>query len=194
MKISCVVEGHGEVEALPLLIRRIASTINPALTPAIKPPIRVGRQRVFQPYEFERTIKLAAAKAGDDGIVLFVLDADDDCPFEKCDWIKREARRIIPGITIFAVMAKREFEAWFIAAAESLAGYRGLQDGLLAPEYPEEIRGAKEWLSRRMDGGRLYRPTMDQTAFAATFDMEMARSRSPSFSKLYRDIQAMFAV
>ena len=194
MKLACVVEGHGEVEALPVILRRIASAVNPEKNIVVLPPIRVGRQRIFQPHEFERTIKLATAKAGIDGAVLFLLDADDDCPSEKCWWIKDEARRIIPDITISAVMAKREFEAWFIAAAESLAGYRGLSVDLLPPAYPEAIRGAKEWLSGQMGNRKKYRATMDQAAFSAKFDMELALSRSSSFSKLYRDVRRLLVV
>ena len=30
LRIACIVEGHGEVEAVPILIRRIAATIDPA--------------------------------------------------------------------------------------------------------------------------------------------------------------------
>ncbi len=99
----------------------------------------------------------------------------------------REARS---DLAIGVVLAKREFEAWFLAAADSLRGKRGLATNLTAPDDPEAIRGAKEWLTARMAPGRRYVETLDQSALAATFDLELAR-RAPSFDKLYRQVAAL---
>ena len=35
VRIAAIVEGHGECEAVPILIRRIAQTIDPAFVPKI---------------------------------------------------------------------------------------------------------------------------------------------------------------
>ena len=51
---------------------------------------------------------------------------------------------------ISVVLAKPEFEAWFLAAAESLRGERGLPVQMVAPDDPEGIVHAKEWLSGRI--------------------------------------------
>ena len=90
-----------------------------------------------------------------------------------------------------SVLAKTEYEAWFLAAAGSLAGQRGLDEILEPPDNPEAIRGAKGWLNARMPRGRGYRETIDQTAFTATFDMAAARQSSPSFDKLWRDVESL---
>ena len=97
-----------------------------------------------------------------------------------------------PGRNIRAVLAKMEYEAWFLAAAGSLAGRRGLDETLAPPDNPEAIQDAKGWLSARMPRGRRYRETLDQAAFTATFDMAAARRNSPSFDKLWRDIGSLF--
>ena len=88
------------------------------------------------------------------------------------------------------VLAKREFEAWFLAAAESLAGYHDLSDSLVPPVDPEAIRGAKEWLGAKM-AGKAYKETSDQATFAANFDMKAARERSASFDKLWREAERL---
>jgi hypothetical protein len=45
---SPIVEGHGEIAALPLLIRRICAEFSPEVIPTINPPIRIlKRRRVF---------------------------------------------------------------------------------------------------------------------------------------------------
>ena len=48
------------------------------------------------------------------------------------------------------VMAQREYEAWFLAAIESLCGQRGIVSDALYPQDPEQVRGAKGVVSRFM--------------------------------------------
>ena len=83
------------------------------------------------------------------------------------------------------VLAVREYEAWFLTAAASLRGKRGLAQDLAPPPSPEAIRDAKAWLDQRMPRG--YRPTVDQPALTDLFDLEAAL-RSPSFDKLVREL------
>jgi hypothetical protein len=90
-------------------------------------------------------------------------------------------------LPVAVVLAKQEFEAWFLAAAESLRGARGLRSDLESPRDPEGIRGAKEWLRERMEGDRHYVETLDQPALAARFSIEEAR-RAASFDKCYREV------
>jgi hypothetical protein len=90
-----------------------------------------------------------------------------------------------------AVVAVREYEAWFLAAAESLGGHRGLADDLAAPANPEAIRDAKGWLRDHMPGSRKYAETSDQAAPTELFDVDMARRGSPSFERCYREIERL---
>lgn len=66
-KIAAIVEGDGEVEAVPVLIRRIGLEVSPLSPPTILRPIRVRRQRILKEGELERYVGLAAARAGDGG-------------------------------------------------------------------------------------------------------------------------------
>jgi hypothetical protein len=43
IKVGCVVEGHGEVKALPVLLRRMGISIDPDVYLEIMPPIRRPR-------------------------------------------------------------------------------------------------------------------------------------------------------
>ena len=58
---------------------------------------------------------------------------------------------------------------------------------LSSPENPEQIRGAKEWLDRRMTPGRKYSPTVDQAALVASLDLHAARA-CRSFDRLCREV------
>ncbi len=91
------------------------------------------------------------------------------------------------------MLANKEYEAWFIAAAVSLRGKRGLAADLTADPDPERIRGAKEWLSDHMPRNRPYNPTIDQAALTSVFDMQAAR-RADSFDKCYREIVRLLTV
>jgi len=92
--------------------------------------------------------------------------------------------------SVSIIIPQTEFENLFLAAAGSLAGKRGLQDDILAPEHPETIRNAKGWLSDNMVSGRAYSPTLDQAAFAASMELAAAR-RCRSFNRLYREIERL---
>ena len=119
--IASIVEGDGEVAALPILLRRLAAEWSPATLVKPLQPIRVRRDRFLnKDEEFRRQLLLAAAKSGEDGWILIVLDADDDCPKTLGIEIVQRAQQHIPHRKLSVVLANREFEAWFIAASASL--------------------------------------------------------------------------
>lgn len=183
--VASIVEGDGEVAALPVLLRRMAAWLTPQLPmPNIATPIRVPRDRLLhRPAELSRHLQLAAAKCGQGGWILILLDADDDCPATLGGSLRQQASALVPHRPVAVVLANREFEAWFIAAAPSLEGCRGFLAGpgpLPAAEVP---RDAKGWIKQRMPS-RAYGPSTDQPAFAARIDLAMARTNSRSFRKL----------
>jgi len=53
-RIASVVEGHGETEAVPILIRKLIATVNPPLAVDVVRPIRVTRSKLLKPGELER--------------------------------------------------------------------------------------------------------------------------------------------
>ena len=48
VKIAAIVEGHGECEAVPILIRRIALAINPGYVPEILKPLRAPVSKLLE--------------------------------------------------------------------------------------------------------------------------------------------------
>src|SRR5437867_11128621 len=81
ISIASVVEGHGEVDALPVLVRRIAGELNGIWNVQCLPPIRRPRGKLIQGTdELEKAVELAALKCGSSGAVLVVLDSNSDCP------------------------------------------------------------------------------------------------------------------
>lgn len=186
VQISCIVEGYGEVEAVPILIRRIAETSYPELEIRTPRPIRVSRDKVVKEGELERRVEFAARKISGQGAIFILLDSDDDCPAHLGPALLGRVLQTRSDLPIAVVLAKHEFESWFIAATNSLRGQRGLKENIQPPEKPEAVRGAKGWISRQMEN-HSYRETLDQPKLTARFDFDQAR-RTDSFDKCYRDI------
>lgn len=187
IRIATIVEGDGEVIALPILLRRLAAERHPAVTVDPLMPIRVRRDRFLQKEdEFRKQLLLAAAKSGDEGWILVVLDADDDCPADLGRQIHERAQQYVPHRRLSVVLANREFEAWFIAAARSLHGLRGFSFMADAPVAAEVRRNAKGWMKEHMEGGS-YSEIRDQPAFTARFDLQQAFDGSRSFRKLCKE-------
>jgi hypothetical protein len=185
-----IVEGHGEVTSVPILIRRIVSRYAPDLYVDVGRPIRDSRSGLVKAGGVERTVELAARQTRPTDGILILLDADDDCPRKLAEALAGRARAARPDRAMAVVIANREYEAWFLAAAQSLRGKRGLANDMQAPPDPESIRDAKGWLAHQATQGLSYRPTIDQPALTNIFDLEQAYS-ARSFRKLVKEIIAL---
>jgi hypothetical protein len=190
VKFAFVIEGQGEIEAIPLLVRRICNDILGFFALKTTRPVRIPRSKLVRPGELERAIRLAQEICEGTGPVVVELDADEDTPCVLGPQLKARALKIARPQSVSIVIPKYEFEAWFLAAAESLRGIRGLRDDILPPPNPEAIRGAKEWLSRNMAPGRKYSASVDQVALVATMNLVAART-CRSFDRLCREIERL---
>lgn len=190
--IASIVEGHGEVSALPKLLYRLAREFPMVDLSTPKPPWRRTRGSLLAPNGIEREVE-SNSWVGPSGGILVLLDADDDCPAELAPALLNRAQSARPDRRVSVVLAKREFEAWFLASAQSLAGRFGFPADMEAPADPEGVRGAKEWLSRHRPKGHPYKETVDQAALASAFDIGQAREHSPSFGKFCRELEALLS-
>ena len=186
--IIAVVEGHGEVAAVPVLIRRIGSEVSPQTPLRVPRPVRAPRHRFLKLEEMTRYVNLAARLGGPDARILILLDANGDCPAILGPDLLKKARKARSDRRTEVVLAKCEYEAWFLAAIESVRAKHRLHD-LPTPPDVEGIRGAKEHLHRMQP----YSPTADQAVLTARFDMAAARRVSPSFDKMWRAVRALLA-
>jgi hypothetical protein len=185
-----IVEGHSEVQSVPVLLRRLCAEMGRYEVQVAK-PLRIGRCQVVRSGELERIFELARRTRERCDAILLLLDADDDCPKELAPALLERARAASAGLPVAVVLAKSEFESWFVGSVESLRGVRGLADTAVSPANPEDIRGAKEHLRRQV--GYPYVEVDDQPAFASRFDLQLARQSCPSFDKFVRDVEAILA-
>jgi hypothetical protein len=191
-----IVEGHGEIDAVPALLRRIREECGASAWLEVEPPIRVKSASLINDCTyFQRYIQLAAAKAAQKksgrSWVLILLDCEDDCPAQLGPLLLERAQAVRSDVDYVVALAYREYESWFLAAAVSLRGKYGLPGDLVPPADIDRIRDAKGWLSRHMSG--TYNPSDDQCKFTHAFDLQQARAASRSFDRLYRKTADMLA-
>ena len=190
-----VVEGDGEISAVPELLRRMLyhhSAENTAgYAVRIDRPIRQPRSRLIKEEEFKKTMGVAR-KQPDCSAILVLFDADKGgCPAQLGPQGVRWAQEQIGNFPVYVVVARHEYEAWLIASIETLHGKREIQSGAAPPPDVEAIRDAKGWLEKHMPAGRKYSETSDQVALTTFLDFNLAYERSDSFRKLWKDFSAI---
>lgn len=167
MKIQPIVEGHGEVSAVPVLLRRLRDEAG-AFGLDVNAPIRRKRSDLVAEGGVRKAVRLALLQP-ECKAVLILFDSDDDCPKDLAPQIEGWARSEAGTVPCVVVLAHREYEAWFLATMESLRGKKGiLQDAVSHPQ-PETPRDAKGYLEQQMAPGRSYSETSDQAGFTAAF-------------------------
>jgi hypothetical protein len=172
--IASVVEGHGDVAALPLLIRRVAIECYGCYDVLVPKPHRVPRTQMVRGDFLQRAVTMQSMRITERGGVLVVADADDDCPVELARTLAEFA-----GSEVVVAVANREFEGWFLAGIESLREHRAVKDDAVYVEDPDAKRAAKEELTRLMH--EPYNEPLHQPAFASLVSIEEASRRSRSF-------------
>ncbi len=190
--IAPIVEGHGEVQALPVLLRRFAAELVPTPLLRLNPALRVkAGSFVNDPDYFRRHIELAARKAKQwpNSCVLIVLDCEDGCPRKLGPELLSRAKACRPDVTILVVLAYREFESWFLASARSLRGICGLPTDLEPPIDPESLRDAKGWLSAHMR--QPYNEPDHQPKLTAAFSFDEALA-AKSFTRSLKKLREFF--
>jgi hypothetical protein len=159
----------------------------------VNEPIRVRSGSFLDDHQYQDNyVALAAAKVrqAGAGVVLILLDCEDNCPAQLGPQLLQRARAVTQDVAVVVALAFREYETWFMAAVESLRGVHGLNDQASPPTEPQTTRDAKGWLGKLMPHG--YDPISDQLAFTHAFDLAAAR-RVPSFDRLYRKVANLLA-
>ncbi len=151
-----LVEGDGEVLALPILVSNILAWMGRYDLQVVRPHNAHGRGNLFKNGGLERFLKNLAKKNPDGILVLF--DAEQDCAFKLARHLAARARNTVAHLPVAIVAAKYHYENWLI--------------------YDEKIPDPKRRLKKQQ--GR-YRETLDQPALSATLNLTMARQRCRSF-------------
>ncbi len=204
-----IVEGHGEVRAVPTLIRRWLRHRNfhRHFDVHLAGPVRAsgkGALKVAHDDDdelgVEHYVEIAMLRQPD--AILVILDADNDDPKILGPQLLRRAREQVPAdFPICVVLARREYEAWFLAAFPCLRFRNDLEAlgfALSRRSLPrgidvEAIADCKAYVARLI-GIRKYEPTTHQQKLTEIlpFTQPMCR-RSPSFRILLAELESLMA-
>jgi len=183
-----IVEGHGEIPAVPILIRNIlaAQDIHDI---QLLPAWRYGEYpSVAKKFD---NIFLAAIK--ENAPILWVMDfdtKDHDCPVKEAQTLLARANVLRPGWPIKIAFLVKEYETLFlIDETATRKVFPDIPTKIPFPENPENIRGAKEWLSKaRPSPGSAYKETVHQAKITAHLNLALLRARSTDFAHLERAV------
>lgn len=194
VRVIPIVEGHGEVAAVPILLRRIGAEMLDGAHFEILTPIRQRRSVLLQETGLCHAIDLASAKLNNPGLpndprlILVLIDADEDLPCILGPRLHSMAQSHRPDTQIICIVANKEFESWFVAAAASLTNYLTVESKNDLAIDPESEGLGKAWIASRFSRVR-YSERIDQPRLTAKFDLNLARRNSASFDKLCRELE-----
>jgi hypothetical protein len=187
VKLYVIVEGHGEVAAVPVLLRRILHKHALRFELGIGEPIRRKEAEFRREADVHKAVRLAIAQP-ECAAILLLFDGEDICPVQRGAEVSRWAKSAAGGLPCEVVVAYREYETWFLAAIESLRGHCRIADDATSPSDPESKRDAKGALEEFMPSGASYSPVIHQQRMSAVFDMASAHRRNRSFRKFTKAI------
>lgn len=181
-----ILEGFGDREAVPFLIREIFTQQNVFdFNPLSNPIINQNAPKLLAAGQLERMIGYAQKRDGDS--ILIILDADKDCPVNIArDFFQRLSNMELgkkTGLIIF----NSEFEVLFLYCLDLIAGKYdyGWELGDWDPLTNfEDVAGAKGLITRHMKPGKSYKETRDQAKFVSVLDFDRLRERSRCFRHL----------
>ena len=194
LHVAPIVEGHGEVNAIRILLRRIWMELLGGEYIDVVRPIRWARSKLLKEEELTRAVELAllnlasGIRGGDPAMVLVLLDAEGGAACVLGPELLGFAKRARPDADLSCVLAVVEYETWFVAAADSLRDYLRILPTDAIPDAPEESRSGKGWIERRFRGTK-YSETVDQPKMTDAMNLSVCRERSPSFDKLCRELE-----
>lgn len=198
--VAPIVEGHGEHRSIRILLERLVRAIDETAYVDVLRPIRRPRSSLVREDkdDLERCVQLAAAKLGEKAarlpgaraLVLLLLDADEDCPATRGPELLRRISSTHSGVEALVVLAKTEYETWFVAAAQSLGEFLGTVDPTELPASPEESGAKKGWIQHHYPR---YSETVDQPRMTAAMDLELAVRRSPSLARFLERLRGLVA-
>lgn len=118
LRIAPIVEGHGEDNAVRILLQRIWTELLGGDWVEVIRPIRGKRMKLVQSRELARAIDLAMLKlrsieSSDPTMILVLLDADETAPCQLGPDLIELARTHRGDADISCVVANVEYETWF---------------------------------------------------------------------------------
>ena len=188
-----VVEGPGDVDALPGLLYRILSEKlghYDVMVAHGKANVVNAHNRSNLENKLEKYLRYALNQP-DCAAILVLVDADDDCPVVEFQRLSQRCEQSGVGVPVQIVYAHREFESWFLASWETVKDQAGLPN-TESPVGPiENVANPKQWIIDRKPKGEGYKPTSHQVSYTTAINLDLAHQNSRSFRRLCHALELL---
>ncbi|MGE3800604.1 MAG: DUF4276 family protein [Candidatus Kapaibacterium sp.] len=196
IRLLPIVEGQGEVEAFPTLLRNILYSMERWDVQIESPLNTKGKPNLTRENGLEKFLKLGFRSTVSG--ILVLLDADGDCAKELAYNLAERGRSLAPPVPIAITCATRCYEAWFLASLSTIAGVSlkgtpGLPTDCQFDDSPEERLNPKKWITEQLPESLIYKETLHQAALTELIDLEEASVRSRSFRRLIHAVEQLLA-
>lgn len=189
--IYLIVEGDGEVEAAPELVRRLLYEKFQRFDLKLNRPYNAHGCDNLEKY-LENFLELARRAPDCKGVVI-LRDAEREhqaCPPALAQALARRAQSLQLSFPVVVVCANCEYESWFIASLHTInKGY--LREETVYESDPEQECGAKGWLSRHRPEGLAYKETLDQVRLTTLLDIPHTIEHSRSFRRMAHAVEEL---
>jgi len=180
LAIYPIVEGRGEVDAVPCLLNRLVPHLGGTSLRIPKRPYQLDRGQMLQRSCVEKALNHGAywlqsfPAESVRPLILVMFDSDEDLPCELAPRMLDLARQLRSDLDISCVIAQREYETWFIAAATSLQQELNAAAEELTTELMRDLSKGKGWIEQRFrTRTRKYAETVDQLKFTRMMDLDL---------------------
>jgi len=165
-----IVEGPGDLRAVPLLLRAFLYQRGYHADILGKPIPVNGKSNAVRSRGIEGYVATAAARPGCKGLIV-VLDADDDRSCELGPGLLSRCQ-VAAGLPISIVVAEPDYEGWLYASAETLG---------LDLQY-DATKNGKNMIRKALAPAKYVKPTW-QPRLTSRMDLDLARSRNRSLDR-----------
>ena len=207
-RLLCIVEGEGELKALPILVQRMLKHLRREQWLQVDSERIIctkNGDRITAPYHAPRQLGIeyfvGIAARHKPAAILVVVDGEDRCRMRQeaslpslGPELLARGQSVAGDIPLEVVVANRMFESWFLADFHSLRARKYFLPDADFPDWrtPEEVAGCKEWMRRLM--GKSYSPKIDQGTFAQGVRLPLRQAikqRSPSLHILLKRVDSL---
>ena len=186
-RLLTIVEGDGDVRAVPILIRRTLEK-NGIFDVGLLPTQRRGEypsvKKNFDDYF------VAATK--ENSPILWIMDFDSkgyDCPYREAAQLLDRAQALRPNWPLKIAFLMKEYEGLFLHDEQATRiVFPDIPKQVEFPKSPHEIRGVKEWISGKRPKGMAYKETVHQAKITAHLNLDLLHERSRDFAHIERAV------
>ncbi|MFZ4814068.1 MAG: DUF4276 family protein [Phototrophicaceae bacterium] len=186
--LYCLVEGAGDADAFPLLVRRILHEQFSRYELQVKAWSTNGRDNLFK--DIHRYLELLRRAPDCAGVIIATdLEKATDCPVEIAYILSEQAKILRLPFPVAVVIVVCEYESWFLYNLSAIAER---YPSLTATTYtgdPALKCNAKEWIEDHLPKGTKYRETEHQVSMTAKIDLKHTAEQSRSFRRMIRAVE-----